>query len=98
MCPLPDISYVTLFPPKVTVLQGENALLESRGASLKSVEQEKQVLEQKVKSLEKAAAESKANANIITNIDTTGDPILAKFKEEKEAADGQVCLTLKLQL
>ena len=72
------------------VLQGENALLTSRAASLSTVEQEKQVLEQKVSTLERAASESQKNANILSNLDTTGDPVLTQLKEDKQTADGQV--------
>ena len=74
----------------MTVLQGENSLLRSQATSLSTVEQEKQLLEQQVRKLERSLAESQANANILTNIDTKGDPVLTKLKMEKETADGQV--------
>lgn len=57
---------------------------------LQNAEQDKKNLQQKITNLEASLAESQANANIMSNIDATGDPVLAKLKQEKEAQDGQI--------
>ncbi len=72
------------------MLQGENSLLNSYKSSVESLEQDKKSLEQKVVKLEVSVRESQTNANILSNVDTSGDAVLTQLKEEKEAADGQV--------
>ena len=70
--------------------QGENTLLKSYKTTTVNLEQDKKLLEQRVEQLELAVSEAQANANLMANIDTSGDTLLTKLKSEKEAADGQI--------
>ncbi len=76
-----SVFFNNVFPAQfqVTMLQGENALLNSYKSSMQNLEQDKSVLEEKVQSLESTVhsleaslQESQANANIMANIDTSG--------------------------
>ena len=54
------------------MLQGENSLLNSYKSTVQNLEQDKKSLEQKVVKLEASLQESQTNANILSNIDTSG--------------------------
>ena len=54
------------------MLQGENSLLNSYKSTMQNLEQDKKSLEQKVVKLEASLQESQTNANILSNIDTSG--------------------------
>ncbi len=47
---------------------------------VQSLEQEKAILKERVTKLELTVAESQANANVVSNIDITGDSVLAQMK------------------
>ncbi len=64
--------------------------MKSYKTTMHNLEQDKQSLKQRVAQLELALTESQTNANIMSNVDTSGDTILTKLKAEKDAADGQV--------
>lgn len=53
------------------------------------MERKSQTLEKQVQQLEKSLAESKANANIIPQSESSGDPAF-DLLSQKEASDGQV--------
>ena len=82
----------------MVALQGENALLNSYKSSMQNLEQDKSALEEKVQglevqvhSLEASLQESQANANIMANIDTSGEPRHIK-------SDFKTVLTIKVDI
>ena len=66
-----SMHFVTVFL-QMKVVQGENSLLKSQTSKLKSLELEKKTLENRIQQLESAVTESKTNADILANIDTSG--------------------------
>ena len=61
------------------MLQGENSLLNSYKSTMQNLEQDKKSLEQKVVKLEASLQESQTNANILSNIDTSGRYLAFRF-------------------
>ena len=61
------------------MLQGENSLLNSYKSTMQNLEQDKKSLERKVVKLEASLQESQTNANILSNIDTSGRYIPFRF-------------------
>ena len=70
---------MNLCPLQVTMLQGENSLLNSYKSTMQNLEQDKKSLEQKVVKLEASLQESQTNANILRNIDTSGRYLPFRF-------------------
>jgi CAP-Gly domain-containing linker protein 1 len=79
---------------EVKMLQGENALIKSYKTSLQGLEEEKSNLVQQLSQMQLRLAESQANANVVSNLETNtgGDSnsMVTSLKTDKESLESQV--------
>ncbi|KAL5017615.1 hypothetical protein ScPMuIL_007204 [Solemya velum] len=71
-------------------LKNENSSIVTYKTTTQSLEKERLELQDRIVRLEALLAESKANANVVNNMDTSENSVITRLKEEKLTAEQQV--------
>ena len=76
---------------QISNLENETSTLTGYKSSNEKLERETAELRDKINKLQSKLSESKTNANVINNMESTDNSLVARLKEENESAQHQVC-------